>query len=748
VTAVPDTLPDIPGYVVEAEIARGGMGVVYRARHLRLNRPAAIKMILGGKYHDPMARVRFLVEAEAVAALDHPHVVHVHEFGTHDGLPFFALEFVGGGTLAGKLRDEGKPAPRAAAELVVKLADGIAAAHAKGIVHRDLKPANVLLTESGEPKVTDFGLAKVGQSDMTATGAVMGTPSYMSPEQAAGRTKEVGTHSDTYALGAILYELLTGRPPFLGESTMATLQQVLTREPERPRAIDAGVPRDVETIALKCLAKEPGNRYATASELAADLRAYLDGRPIAARPVGTAERAWKWVRRNRVVTGAAAAVVLALTVGTTVSYLKYRDAEEQKGIAEEQQRTAEGRRVEAEVKEREARQEAAKAERASAYLVGIFDLAGATGRRSTTPRQILDEAEKGIPDKFADQPELRDKLLKQIGGVYDRMTADAPLAMLLEVSGAVRLESAPNPTRRAVPQTLLFAGNRLSLGADGRVLLVSLSDLHQERLRPNREVTVRRKGCEPTDAVVREGGVLMTFAPLPRGTFYMGWNSLPSSAKETEIKEDFEIAAHDVTQGQWEAVMGENPSHFSRFGTGRKAVQDISDEELKLFPVESVSWDDAREFIKKLNERERGSGWVYRLPTEAEWEYACRGGATTEHECSFNFYIDSPTNDITWEQANFDYSVRLGKAKVPNLRRTTRVGAYPPNKLGLCDMHGNVWQWTADRSEVTGGGRVIRGGSCYSSDDECRAGKRDWLARTERRTGLGFRLARVRVPPQ
>ena len=240
-TAVPDTQPDIPGYVVEAEIARGGMGVVYRARHLRLNRPAAIKMILGGKYHDPMARVRFLVEAEAVAALDHPHVVHVHEFGTHDGLPFFALEFVGGGTLAGKLRDEGKPAPRAAAELVVKLADGIAAAHAKGIVHRDLKPANVLLTESGEPKVTDFGLAKVGQSDMTATGAVMGTPSYMSPEQAAGRTKEVGTHSDTYALGAILYELLTGRPPFLGESAMATIQEVLTREPERPRAISASM---------------------------------------------------------------------------------------------------------------------------------------------------------------------------------------------------------------------------------------------------------------------------------------------------------------------------------------------------------------------------------------------------------------------------------------------------------------------------------------------------------------------------
>jgi serine/threonine protein kinase/integrase len=265
------SLPDIPGYVVEEEIARGGMGVVYRARHLRLNRPAAIKMIVGGKYHDPTARVRFLIEAEAVAALDHPHVVHVHEFGTHENLPFFALEFVGGGTLAEKLKRDGRPTARAAAELVAKLADGIAAAHAKGIVHRDLKPANVLLTEAGEPKVADFGLAKVGQSDMTATGAVMGTPSYMSPEQAAGRTKQVGTGTDVYALGAILYELLTGRPPFRGESSMETIQQVLTREPERPRAIDASIPRDLETIGLKCLAKEPAKRYTTVAELAADL---------------------------------------------------------------------------------------------------------------------------------------------------------------------------------------------------------------------------------------------------------------------------------------------------------------------------------------------------------------------------------------------------------------------------------------------------------------------------------------------
>jgi formylglycine-generating enzyme required for sulfatase activity len=234
----------------------------------------------------------------------------------------------------------------------------------------------------------------------------------------------------------------------------------------------------------------------------------------------------------------------------------------------------------------------------------------------------------------------------------------------------------------------------------------------------------------------------MTFVRLPKGTFYMGWDGRKKGVK-TEIKEDFEIAVHVVTQGQWQAVMGYNPSYCSRKGNGRNSVLDISDEELKLFPVESVSWDDVQEFLKKLNEKERRHGYVYRLPSEVEWEYACRGGATSEDECSYHFYFDKPTNDLSSEQANFNGNFPFGKApKGPYLGRSTRVGTYPPNRLGLCDMHGNVWQWT-DTAE--GSARVDRGGCWNLYGNYCLAGYRGRYSPTDRDYCVGFRLARVPV---
>jgi formylglycine-generating enzyme required for sulfatase activity len=250
----------------------------------------------------------------------------------------------------------------------------------------------------------------------------------------------------------------------------------------------------------------------------------------------------------------------------------------------------------------------------------------------------------------------------------------------------------------------------------------------------------------PEHGKAKDGPLEMKFVSLPKGTFYMGWDGEKGSAKKTEIKEDFQIAIHTVTQGQWQDVMGKNPSWFSRDGGGKEKVKDIKDEELKLFPVESVSWEDAQEFIKKLNEKEKGHGYVYRLPSEAEWEYACRGGTTSEEDCSYHFYFEKPTNDLSSTQANFHGGFPSGKAaKGPYLGRTTKVGSYAPNKLGLYDMHGNVWQWCEDPYDPL---RVFRGGSWNGDSGVCRAAVRVELGPAFRSRNLGLRVVRVPVRAQ
>jgi serine/threonine-protein kinase len=274
----------VPGYEVLAELGRGGMGVVYRARQVGLNRPVALKMVLAGGHASAGELARFRTEAEAIAQLQHPNIVQVYEVGEQHGLPYFSLEFCGGGGLAARL--DGTPCePRRAAALVETLARAVQAAHARQIVHRDLKPANVLLADDGTPKITDFGLAKRLDSGagQTASGAILGTPSYMAPEQAGGEGRHIGPAADVYALGAILYELLTGRPPFRAETPMDTLLQVLESQPAPPRLLNPKVERDLEAICLKCLAKAPQRRYASAEALAADLDRYLAGAPVQAR---------------------------------------------------------------------------------------------------------------------------------------------------------------------------------------------------------------------------------------------------------------------------------------------------------------------------------------------------------------------------------------------------------------------------------------------------------------------------------
>jgi WD40 repeat protein/tetratricopeptide (TPR) repeat protein len=327
--AAPGT-PTVPGYEILGELGRGGMGVVWKARHLGLNRLVALKMILAGGHAGPDERQRFRTEAEAVAQLAHPHIVQIHDVGECDGLLFCSLEFCPGGSLSDQL--DGTPWPGAkAAALVETLARAMNAAHERGIVHRDLKPANVLLAEDGSPRITDFGLAKKLEEDsgQTRSGAILGTPSYMAPEQAQGKVHEIAPAADTYALGAILYELLTGRPPFRAATPLETVLQVLADEPVPPARLNPAVPVDLQTICLKCLQKEPGRRYGSAQELAEDLRRFQAGEPIRARPLGSLRRAIKWVRRRPLVAGLLAALVILGAVSFVVVLLLWLHAAEQ-----------------------------------------------------------------------------------------------------------------------------------------------------------------------------------------------------------------------------------------------------------------------------------------------------------------------------------------------------------------------------------------------------------------------------------
>jgi len=334
-------MPTIPGYEILDELGRGGMGVVYLARQIRLNRLCALKMILAGDHASQATALRFQTEAETIARLRHANIAQIYHIGDHDGLVFLEMEYIEGGSLEKQLNGTPWPA-RKAAELVAALARGVGQAHQLGIIHRDLKPGNVLLENDGTPKIADFGLAKAldVQSGLTQTDAIMGSPSYMAPEQAAGRAKEARPAADVYALGAILYELLTGRPPFKAATLLETLEQVKTTEPVSPSRLVPGLPHDIETICVRCLQKEPAKRYSSAAALEEDLRRYQAGDPILARRIGGAERAWRWCRRNPAVAGLVATLLVVLVGWFSATTMLWLRAERLRAEAEDNFRQA------------------------------------------------------------------------------------------------------------------------------------------------------------------------------------------------------------------------------------------------------------------------------------------------------------------------------------------------------------------------------------------------------------------------
>jgi hypothetical protein len=384
------------------------MGVVWKARQRRPDRLVALKMFRGSDLASPTDVQRFRNEAEVIAQLDHPHILPVYEVGEHDGVHYFSMKLVEGGSLADHL-DSFRADPRAAARLLATVARAVHYAHQRGVLHRDLKPSNILLDAQGQPHVSDFGLAKRVEIDssLTQSGSLLGTPSYMAPEQTSGRKGAVTTATDVYGLGAVLYALLSGQPPFRGETVLETLEQVREREPEPPCRINPKVDRELETISLKCLAKEPGRRYGSAEALAEDLESWLAGKPIQARAVGRLERLSRWCRRNPVVAGLTFTLIVVMslaiiTLGTsTVLIARAYQAETQ------YRQTAEDK--------------AAEYEALADYLVK--DLLGSaapekTLGRKVTVEEVLGNAESKIDTAFADQPRVEAAIRHTMGATY------------------------------------------------------------------------------------------------------------------------------------------------------------------------------------------------------------------------------------------------------------------------------------------------------------------------------------------
>jgi serine/threonine protein kinase/WD40 repeat protein len=540
----------VPGYEILSELGRGGMGVVYLARQLDLNRPVALKMILSGEHAGVAERDRFRREAEAVAALQHPNIVQIFEVGEAGGRPYLAFEYVGGGSLASYL--DGQPWPaKPAADLIESIARAVHFAHTRGVVHRDLKPANVLLgsaelgTRSAEqkarkedplfripssalrvPKITDFGLAKrvdptsswsdddserTAPAARTRTGAVVGTPSYLAPEQAAGKNRQVGPHTDTYALGAILYELLTGRPPFRGETPLDTVLQVMGDDPVPPSKLRAKLPRDLETICLKCLQKDPRKRYASAADLADDLHRFLNGEAIAARPVGFWERAVKWMNRHPAATVMGATSGLALLSLLAVSLyfnVQLREAAEDlerqragareaQGRAQVEKQKADDERLEAErqkVKALEAKQEAeAKKQEAErgVYALQLFKAAALGERDPQRALKLLDDRER-CPDRLKDFTwrYIRGQVLvsEQVIGVQQGANGVPPAArvdyspdgtLVATVSGVDPLVRVWDVAKRQLLYVLAGhkkAAHAVAFAADGRTIATAGED--------------------------------------------------------------------------------------------------------------------------------------------------------------------------------------------------------------------------------------------------------------------------------
>ncbi|MCY2993224.1 MAG: SUMF1/EgtB/PvdO family nonheme iron enzyme [Planctomycetota bacterium] len=659
-------------FELQEQLGAGAFGTVWKARDTKLDRIVALKIPRRGQLTAEELE-KFVREARAAAQVQHPSIVGVHEVGREGDTVYIVSDYLDGVSLHDWL-SASSFTPRDAADLCAKLAGAIHQAHEQGVIHRDLKPANILLNKAGEPFITDFGLAKreSGEITMTLDGEILGTPAYMSPEQARGQGHHVDRRADLYSLGVILFRLLTGRLPFEGNFRML-LKQVLKDDPPRPRRLNAKMPRDLETICLKCLEKDPAKRYATGQDLADELHRFLRGEPIHAQPTGRVVWAWRCCRRNPVIVVLSLSTCLVLAAGAGVT----------------------------------------------AYVV-VNAMGPATAELSPDSATSLELADAS--ESPAQTRERRgDDLLAERSEPADSEPAARPSAPVAEVDRDI---PAKPPRSAARPANPPHPASQVTANSPG----VAKDPKNLERPTPAKEEPALRFG------IINSLGMKLVL--IPSGEFLMG---SPDSIAEADAKEKpqhrvqitrpFYLGVYEVTQAQYQKVVGSNPSHFKG----------------DSLPVETVSWEDAVAFCKRLSEvaEERLAGRTYRLPTEAEWEYACRTGSTSKYSFGES---EAELEKYAW------YDKNSGK-------RTHPVGANQANVWGLYDMLGNVWEWCQDGygpyeagpvTDPSGPGsasyRVDRGGSWINTSAFCRAAYRYWSSPSFRCDSLGFRLAAVQSP--
>jgi formylglycine-generating enzyme required for sulfatase activity/predicted Ser/Thr protein kinase len=619
-----DELGRLGGFRILKVLGHGGMGVVFQGEDPRLGRKVAIKAMLPHLAGSKSAQQRFLREARTAAALEHDHIVPILQVGEDRGAPFIVMPFLKGEPLDKRLQREGKLAVAEILRIGREVAKGLDAAHRAGLIHRDIKPANLWLeAPEGRVKILDFGLARVtqGEQHLTQSGAILGTPSYMAPEQA--QTTDIDARADLFSLGVVLYRFCTGVLPFRGHDTMSTLLGLATHHPAPPKASNPGIPQALSDLVMQLLAKDPAARPASAAQVISALQA-IEKR-LAEVPTAT------------IAAAPAVAPSPFAGFGSTGT---------------------------------------------------IIAPVGKPGRSARPDRPAAPASKGHMP------------LLVALGGL---VAAVVVLAVIV-----------------------LWPRSSASVSGEG-----------------DRAPVLTAAGAEDPLPKTFTNRLAMEFVLVPRGKAWLGGGGGKPGTSEVAIPYDFYLGKYEVTQEDWQKVMGNNPSYYSRTGlyAGPKIVADVADADLKRFPVEYITWDDAQLFLKALNVLDKQAGWVYRLPTEGEWEYACRGGPMTDPaESAFHFSLEKPANVLLPSQASF------GEHK--GTKRPCKVGSYPPNRLGLFDMHGNVREWCADVLVADDGTprRPLRGGCFGDNADWCRATSRHLDAPSRRSldcTSYGMRVARV-----